>query len=818
MPDWFAKHAPKASAAPDWFSQHAPSPAPSDFTSNPKGEGLYLMVPDIPPDSPNEEFYKKQIQVPFSKVREAQGAGYLLGGGDDTRYKKDFAHQGEGPTKWERFNTYLATPTPSGPYGVQIGPVSNTDKAFLRTILSTPGWASGVYHAAVQGDGEELLRLLDPVSGAQGLYEQFQEDKKAHGPQFAAQNLMGTLLGTGATALIVHGVADRLGGPVTSALRDTADRARGRVGGLMRNSTEVLTKTTPADTAEWAKETGEKYGAAEHETQGRELMRRQEVRTKAEELENKESVEAQKEKVKHESELEQVREHNNRIKAKHAATARHIQEENAAQDNMLHLRQQKEAELQKGTDEYRAQEDTEDKAAKAKENVAWTQWRTKMKGATIDAGEIAGPLKKLRLDSPEVDRTLRQLEPSGDEVPQESPYYRLRDQTAVQNIGKPYADLSPMQQDVIDRAMVAHGESPEPIDLNLEDGQPVSVERVQRASSILQRYIRSGRFEGPLLGEMKQVAKVLRRAVTNASDEHGALGDLNAARSETVRYQEAFGRERPEPRTVRGEREKTANPEEVKRLQEEERLEAVRKYNPALADFQEKVRALRDELKKMPSEEQLRKGRKQVPAPPSVNDFREAYRLKEEPKAPPLRLTAGSAEERAGQLVNPSEKVDTSKLGTTNLYEHNREFISKRGEGIREYGAHRVGWSLGLGLSTGLATAIFGHPILGVFDGITAAVGGLYGSYAVDKALSSSAVADWIARPTDAQWNAIQSLPPDVKAKFERGIAPVVQAAQARGMPVFPRLAALVAANAALHGPATRRLQELRDQHRTATQ
>ena len=265
-----------------------------------------------------------------------------------------------------------------------------------------------------------------------------------------------------------------------------------------------------------------------------------------------------------------------------------------------------------------------------------------MKDATIDGAEISAPLGKLRARFPEVDRTLNQLEPRGDEVPQESPYYRLRDQTSIQNVGKPYADLSPVQQDVIDRAMAAHGESPDPIALDPTSGQPISVERVQRANSILQRYIRSGRFEGPLLGEMKQVSKVLRRAVTNASDEHGALGDLEAARAETVRYQEAFGRERPEPRTVRREREKTANPEEVKRLQEEERLEAARQYDPSLAEAQERVRSAREELKKLPSEDQLRKARKQVPAAPSVNHPYEAYRLKPEPHEPPKRLTSGS--------------------------------------------------------------------------------------------------------------------------------------------------------------------------------
>src|SRR6185312_13961458 len=521
-----------------------------------------------------------------------------------------------------------------------------------RAVEAQTGQVGEAENLAKQGRYSEaaghalasVVPLVGPwvADATQEFYRQLGEGNEAGAVGAAAGN---------AALAVSPKLTEKVVGPVTRGLKEKVASARENFGSSPRIVRDLVEKT--ADTnkrIEEANKEGERQNRtdkalAHHANQGKELEHQNDLKNKASEIAGKDAMERARLEHEHAQDVAKVREHNRRVMEKHAAVSKRIQEENAAQENVAQLRQHKEAELQQATDAYRAQEEAVDKAAKAKENEAWSAWRTKMKGATIDGAEIAGPLKKLRLDSPEVDRTLNQLEPRGDEVPQESPYARLRDQTAKSNFGGSYDALSPEKQDAVDTMMQRSGESPDPISFDAEEGQPISVERVQRASSILQRYIRSGRFEGPLLGEMKQVAKVLRRAVTQASEDHGAGDDLDMARSETVRYQEAFGRERPEPRTVRGERERSANPEEVKRLQEEERLEAAAKHDPSLAEAQRKVKAAREELKKLPSEDQLRNARKQVPAPPSVNHPFEAYRLKEEPAPSQPRLPSGSAEE-----------------------------------------------------------------------------------------------------------------------------------------------------------------------------
>ena len=319
----------------------------------------------------------------------------------------------------------------------------------------------------------------------------------------------------------------------------------------------------------------------------------------------------------------------NKQHAENLASIQKTQEGNQAAENVLDLRRQHEQAYQQATAEHYVKESAADVQAKAEENTAWAGWRQKTAGKTLDGGQISSPLAKLRLTSPEVDRTLNQLEPRGDEVPQESPYAQLRERTAQAQFGKDYESLSPVKQDDVDDLLHNNGYSPEPIAFDPQAGQPISIDRVQRASSILQRYIRSGRFEGPLLGEMKQVAKVLRNAVTRASSDVGASAELEGARTATITYQDAFGRERRLPATARTVREQQINPTAFKERLDEERLAKARRYDPTLVDSYRKVKAAREALKKLPAEDQLRKSLQQIPPvkkanlplPPPIQEF-----------------------------------------------------------------------------------------------------------------------------------------------------------------------------------------------------
>lgn len=673
----------------------------------------------------------------------------------------------------------------------------------------------GRYSEAAGHAIASVVPLVGPwvADTSQEFYRQLGEGNTA--------GALGTAAGNTALA-VAPKVTEKVGGPVTRGLKEKVSSARENFGSARRTVGELAKKTQEEnERIRKSNEDAVKAHRAEaieaaHETAGREAATRQEVARKAEEISDKDATAAERERLAHEKEVRDVRRHNEKVRTKHAAVAKRINEENAAQEHTLQLRQEAAAHLKTATDQYRAQEEAVDQKAKQQENQAWSNWRTKVKGATLDGGEISGPLKQLRLDSPEVDRTLNQLEPRGDEVPQESPYARLRDQTSQSNFGASYDALSPAKQDAVDTMMQRSGESPDPISFDVEEGQPISVERVQRAYSILQRYIRSGRFEGPLLGEMKQVAKVLRRAVTKASEDHGAGEDLDRARGETIRYNEAFGRERPEPRTVRGEREKSANPEEVKRLQEEERLDAAAKYDPSLAEAQLRVKEAREKLKKLPSEDQLRKARKQVPAPPSENHPFEAYRLKPEPPEPPKRLTSGRPEERAAQTVSPPERVlpgdrpietPTKKLNAKDIEEVKQHRLTDAANHIRHWGTY-------LGF-VWPAIEIIRTVTRGEMPNVESTAASM-----VATPLAADAIARIIESPkmkgllTRATPKDIAQIPEDLRGDLPQ----IVKAAQSRGIVVSPAMAALVGAAGRPQGPKTQQLQKTADEYRSAAQ
>jgi hypothetical protein len=396
----------------------------------------------------------------------------------------------------------------------------------------------------------------------------------------------------------------------------------------------------------------------------------------------------------------------------------------------------------------------------------------------------------LRLDSPEVDRTLNQLEPRGDEVPQESPYAQLRAHASQTQFGKDYESLSPVKQDEIDDFLHSQGITPEPITFDPQAGQPISVDRTQRAYSILQRYIRSGRFEGPLLGEMKIVSGILRDAVTRASDAVGAAPDLEAARKSTITYQNAFGREMSPRLTARVVREKQLNPEAFQERADEERLARASRYDPTLVDSYRQVKALRNALEKLPPEDQLRKSLRQVPPPPTVDDTRPGFRLAASPKPAQARLTSGSAAERAAQIIEqplrpnfpdrpelkPQEVISSAdrRLAREKSLEARRDWVQHRGMIVATwpiFQAMRAFWG--------------GHipsiPAMGVET-----LGSVAAVQSVVNMLNYPPMVEFLVR---AQPGDIALIPPDL-----RGDLPgLVSLAKQRKMNVSPSLAAAAA-------------------------
>ena len=652
---------------------------------------------------------------------------------------------------------------------------------------------------------------------------------------------LGTAAGNVALYEAPH-VAKNVAGAGVAGVRGAAEALTGTGPRGLRKLAESTVKAN-ADAAEKAAEANkvaaqkhlEQTQEALHETAGREARYAGKVKTAEESArqEHADKVARVRESnarahAKHAAEIERVRKENARVAEKHEAVSKRIAEENAAAEHTLELRRAEEAGLQQDTTNYYAKEDAVKAKAKAATNTAWKSWHDKIANVMIDGGEISEPLKKITAISPEVKRMVSQLTPDPEDAPPESQY--AKDRAAImksQGYKEDYWSLSPAKRAEVDKIAADNGFEPEPIDFNPQAGAAIPAEQVHRAKSILGKNIYSGRYEGALEGEMKQLFKVLDQAETRASMKADALDDLKAGRAETQKYQKAFGRERHVPKTQDEIRKKEANPEQFNEENDRERLNAAQVYDPSLVKDYEKVQARREQLKKMPNEDQLRKGQKQLPAPPSVDDWRSGYRLQKEPEPPSMDdLRSGyrlksepeppapaketvEEPERVAPPERPTETVAERKtISPEDILAGRKEAIAAMVKSLREQGVRRTINALFYTTPGAILAKLLGRPGYAAME-IAMAPAILAGSHVLANLLDRPEVVSWISKVTPKDLALINDLPAEQKAIFTQKLGELVKDAQKRKLSVSRALTALVVGGGAT-ASTPKTLQQLR--------
>ena len=459
------------------------------------------------------------------------------------------------------------------------------------------------------------------------------------------------------------------------------------------------------------------------------------------------------------------------------------QRSNAANENMLNLRRQAEQSLQQATDEYYAKNAAADVRAKGEENAAWSKLWSKMAGRGVDGGQIVEPLKRIAAISPETAQFLSKLRVPPEDAPPGSPYAQSRASIMqAQGYRAPYESFPKHMRDEFDRIAVGSGFEPEPLDFNPQQGQIIPIEQVHRASSILQGYIRDGKFNGngPLLGEMKQLAKTLRASVTRAAAEAKATEELNAARNSTIVRQGAFGKRPYSQTTTRTALEQKANPEAAAQRAEEAELARTYRYDPSLVDAYRQVKAARKALDKLPDEDQLRTEMKQVPRVANLPQ----KRLQEPPPNP-----------RAENLPLPHVLPDVENIPFREpKLTPSRTISADDIQRANEAGVHRRG--------TGVVSRLIGLSVVwpafrmlsDLTRGRTISPGGLAAipaagvtGIAIEELLAHPAVREFLTRPTRQQ---IAQIPLELQGDMPN----IVETAKARGVQISPLLAAYAGA------------------------
>jgi len=229
----------------------------------------------------------------------------------------------------------------------------------------------------------------------------------------------------------------------------------------------------------------------------------------------------------------------------------------------------------------------------------------------------------------------------------------------------------------------------------------------------------------------------------------------------------------------------------------------------------------------MPVEDQLRKGQKQIPAPPSVDDWRAGYRLQKEPEPPSMddlrsgyRLKsepeppAPAAEtveqpERVAPPERPTEAVAERKtISPEDILTSRKEAVAAMVKSLREQGVRRTINALFYTTPGAILAKLLGRPGYAAME-IAMAPAILAGSHVLANLLDRPEVVSWISKVTPKDLALIKDLPEEQKAVFTQNLGELVKDAQKRKLPVSRALTALVVGGgAAATTPKT--LQQLR--------
>ncbi len=887
--DWFEENSPKkqsATAGKDWFTENAP--VPPDFTPTP-GKGTYRMSKS-PARDPNSVGYmpntyvtatEPEIPVSYDKVQDAIKAGYNIHFDDAPRYQKDSTHEGQGPTLIERATTRihdLLEPS-KGTVGQLPSPIPGLDvnavKAAGRVVAGTPSYLYNLGNAVKRvvtgetNDANELLDLIDPTQMPEQMYNQFREDWKKD-PKLAVDNLMGTLAGLGFVAAVTHGAQEKVGTITSKGINAVTKTPRATL--------EAVTDTSPRQVREMAEEVQKKNQEAiqkaaeinkkaqeehetkkteaEHATKGREIEHKYDVHQTAQEQaakyrEESAAVEEYNTRVhdkaakKYDQDVKEVHDANQKTVEKYAEEKKRIEEENKAAEHTLELRRAEEAKLEQETTDYYAKEDAVKAKVKGAADAKWNPLHQALDDKTIDGGFIEKPLAKITEISPEVRREIRQLIPEPADAEQGSPYVQKRNEILKAMGHKDpvaaYKDMDDFGKANVDRAVAAEGLTPDPIDLDPKTGVDIPFDKLHRAQSIIGRNIRNGRYgyEGPLLGEIIQLQKVLHDAETKIATDNGLSAALNDARKATREYQEAFGRARNTPKNQVDLRKQQANPEQFKEENEQERVEAAKKHDPSLAEDYEKVRAQREKLKKMQTEDQLRKSIQQVPLPPTIGDLRSGYKLnplpvyepptigdvrsgynlKPRPSLPPAGAAIAAVKEPERVSPGPEPKpvpADTKTISPEDYKNRKVEHIKASAKSLRSMGLRRAMYATMTGLPFAVVELFKGVGASGAGE---AALGGLAaggvvlaGSHMLANLVERPDVAAWLSNITEKDAAQFRKLPPEQKALFTEDMKKLGDAAQKKGIKLSPAFAAFVGIGAAKQSAQKNSIDEVKKQ------
>ena len=547
------------------------TPAVSDFTANPKGEGLYRMLPASNAGFTRTEDVK---MVPFSRVQEAQSAGFHLHPDEASKYEKDFAHQGEGPSWLEKAKTRVQKalqPVPGETIKNMKTPgISNVDRAAGRVLYSTPGYlkdlASAFYKASSSSgnvnDVYNLIDLVDPGNTLVGLRDQFEEDVKTD-PRMAVQNAVGTLAGMAIVGAATRGASKRLSS--LPNLRETASekfrRGAQTIAGIGKGAVKEAAKGK-IEEAGMARKTA--LGKAREEA-GTSTQKRAAIQEK-----NERALKEHQDRIRLEKD---VKKSSQELAKRHEAAQAKAEQKNDANWNPVH------------------------KALDQKETPV-APLKTIAKSASAYADPVTLPIARsilheggVKFDNvgrPIVNGEARQVIANNKEVP-------INDRNYSQFYEMQYGELPPVG----------------------DNAGNTNFARLQRLRTYtLNRMYSGGRLEAGTYNSLKMILNGIDQSMDAIAARENMTKQVAQARASHTQMMEAFHDSPTDPRTVQTQSLRETSPELAKEQGIANRREKLAAYDPEIGRLSSELDTKRAALKGT-SKKPLRKELQPYPERPA---------------------------------------------------------------------------------------------------------------------------------------------------------------------------------------------------------
>jgi len=749
--------------------------------------------------------------------RLASSAGAAIGGAVSGLYHGVV----EGPqnpeeAKWDRrglLTTYRMLIAPAKEQAQQAA------SEFKQAQAATP-WTSFHPSPRAKEHREKAVAhtLAAIIPGAGPLAAQVSEQAATQYGTGDVAGAAGTLAGNAALFAMpkVAGAAGRLvprvGRSAVEALSDTGP------GGLKRMAQETIKANADAaekaarDNADAAKKHLEKTKEAIHETAGRERAYAGKVKSANELAREKHAAETAKVKEanarivkKHADQRLQAMKKNKETLAKYTDEVAKVQKDNA--DVLRDVAKRKETQQKLGLAEQELDQKikTQKTEAKADDDAAWKAWREKVGTPTTPSDEIVAEIKASTssMDPEDVTEFRRVLKETRPDIADMSEVQATRDEIVKGNKwAENYENASPQVKQATDKVIADLGLDPDEAALQTK---PIGALRLHVIKTQLEYAVRNA-TRGNVRYAIGRVLDKVRDAETALSKEAGADEELAVARKLHGPYKDTFVNSPNEPATVASTVQAKVTPEFKKESMLKKQLAMLGKYDASIPQLAEHIDNLRRGLKELPEEGPLREKLKplppapkleEIPAPPTLGDVREGYRLQQEPVAP---APAEETIERPERVEHPNRPEEiTPKVQTIGPKEYRAKQTAQAqaaAEQLRRLGVRRALNALFYTVPGAALSTLLGHPGWAIAEVAQAPVV-LLGSHALANLLERPEFAKWVGTVTPKVLQQIDKLPPEERAVFTQNMRQAVNAAQKKRMRISPALTAYVVGSAA---------------------